>query len=121
MECILFTVEGQRLRLSATDLEMTIQKWIPMSTMAFADEAIAIPGKLINDLVAVAPEGDIQLEIDQISHDVTFTAGTSKSTIKCIDPTEFPPLAPDARSRHCNIAGRSMEINRQQGCLRSQR
>ena len=94
MECVLFTVEGQRLRLSATDLEMTIQKWIPMSTMAFADEAIAIPGKLINDLVAVAPEGDIQLEIDQISHDVIFTAGTSKSTIKCMDPTEFPPLPP---------------------------
>jgi DNA polymerase III subunit beta len=94
VECVLFTVEDQRLRLSATDLEMTIQKWIPMSSMAFANEAIAIPGKLIKDLVALAPEGDIQMEIDQVTYEVQFITGSSKSTIKCLDPREFPPLPP---------------------------
>lgn len=94
LECILFAVEDQRLRLSTTDLEMTIQKWIPLSAMAFANEAIAIPGKLINDLMTVAPEGDIQIEIDPATNEVKFITGTSKSTIKCLDPGEFPPLPP---------------------------
>ena len=94
VECVLFAVEDQRLRLSATDLEMTIRKWIPMSAMAFGNEAIAIPGKLINDLVALAPEGDIQMEIDPVTYEVKFITGTSKSTIKCLDPREFPPLPP---------------------------
>jgi DNA polymerase-3 subunit beta len=94
LECILFAVEGQRLRLTATNLELTIQKWVSLSSMAFTEEAIAIPGKLIKDLVSLAPEGDIQMEINSVVNEVIIVAGKTKNVIKCIDPREFPPIYP---------------------------
>lgn len=100
LECVLFAVEGQRLRLTATNLELTVQKWIPLSGMAFAEESIAIPGKLIKDLVSLAPEGDIQMHINTASFEVSFAAGATRNTIKCVDAREFPPTYP-LPDHHC--------------------
>jgi DNA polymerase-3 subunit beta len=94
LECILFSVEDQRLRLCATDLELTIQRWIPLAAMASQNETIAVPGGLINDLVAFAPDGDMTFTVDPVTLEVSIESGVSKNKLKCQDAAEFPPLNP---------------------------
>ncbi len=87
---ILIATDEGRLRLSATNLELTITCWIA----ARVDEegSTTVPSRTLSDLVNTLPGDQVQLTLDIKSQTLHLKGGTSNNDIKCIDAQEFPPL-----------------------------
>jgi DNA polymerase-3 subunit beta len=87
---ILIATDEGRLRLSATNLELTITSWIA----ARIDEegSTTVPSRTLSDLVNTLPGDQVQLRLDTKSQTLHVKGGTSNNDIKCIDAQEFPPL-----------------------------
>ena len=90
---LLSTDEGGRLRLAATNLELSILCWIgakietPLST--------TLPAKTLVDLVGTLPEGRIDIGLDAKTQTTRLSCGRVKANVKGIDAQEFP-LIPSA-------------------------
>ncbi|MBU2612003.1 MAG: DNA polymerase III subunit beta, partial [Chloroflexi bacterium] len=88
---VLLAVDGDRLRLFATDLEMSVVCWVP----AQSEEAgtISVPARTFADLVATLPGGEIVcLELDSETQTLLVSCGDSRTKIKGLDAVEFPPF-----------------------------
>jgi DNA polymerase-3 subunit beta len=87
---ILLEAEGSRLKLAATNLQMSITMWIG----AKVDQpgSITLPAKTFGDLVNNLSRERVDLSLDQPTHTVMVRCGTTKSNIKGIDSDEFPPV-----------------------------
>jgi DNA polymerase-3 subunit beta len=89
---ILLEAEGSRLRLGATNLQMSISMWI--GAKVEQEGAITLPAKTFGDLVNnLSPKDRVDLRLDPATHTVHIKCGTTKSNIKGIDANEFPPIA----------------------------
>jgi DNA polymerase-3 subunit beta len=87
---ILVATDEGRLRLSATNLELTITSWI---TARIDEEgSTTVPSRTLSDLVNTLPGDQVQLTLDTKSQTLHVKGGTSNNDIKCIDAQEFPPL-----------------------------
>ncbi|MHC1772450.1 MAG: DNA polymerase III subunit beta [Flexilinea sp.] len=87
---ILITTEDGQLRLSATNLELGINYWIP----AQIDEegAVTVPAKLLIDLVNTLPEDNVQLKLDTKTQTLSVRCLQIVTDIKGIGAEEFPPM-----------------------------
>ncbi len=85
---VLFQTDQGRLKLVATDLDITICAWIG----AKIDEegATTIPSRLIGDFVASLPPGTVNLEIPERGRQVKLDCANNKSTINTMDAEDFP-------------------------------
>lgn len=91
--------ETQRVRLTAFDLSLGIQT--SFAANVEADGAIAIPAKLLNDIVSRLPEGEITIE-DKIAEPVNeedansllviLTSTSGHYQMRGMDAAEFPEL-----------------------------
>jgi len=87
---ILLATEGPgTLRLSATNLDMSIHCWIggewdnPI--------AIAVPGRIFIDLISTLPPGPVSLhQVDRLN--LIVSSGRSRSTLHGMDAADFPPI-----------------------------
>lgn len=85
---VLLATEDSRLRVSATNLEMSITTWIGAKVQE--PGAITLPAKTLNELVSnLSPEG-VDMTLDSVTQTVHVTCGATKSNIKGIDADEFP-------------------------------
>lgn len=92
-------IEKQQVRLTAFDLSLGIQA--SFAANVETEGAIAIPAKLLNDIVSRLPEGEITLE-DQVteaasdddadSQMVTLTSASGRYQMRGMDAEEFPEL-----------------------------
>ncbi|MBE9129437.1 MULTISPECIES: DNA polymerase III subunit beta [unclassified Coleofasciculus] len=91
--------ETQQIRLTAFDLSLGIQT--SFAANVESDGAIAIPAKLLNDIVSRLPEGDITLEdkVGEASADddassvlVALTSASGRYQVRGMDVEEFPEL-----------------------------
>ncbi|HEX6031038.1 MAG TPA: DNA polymerase III subunit beta [Tepidiformaceae bacterium] len=89
---ILFQTDQGRLKLVATDLDITISAWIG----AKIDEegATTIPSRLISDFVASLPPGTVNLEIPERGRQVRLECARNESTINTMDAEDFPRSQP---------------------------
>lgn len=87
---ILLEADGSRLRLAATNLQMSITMWIG----AKVDQpgAITLPAKTFADLVNNLSPERVDLRLDPQTHSVQVHCGATNSNIKGIDADEFPPI-----------------------------
>lgn len=87
---ILLEAEGSRLKLAATNLQMSVTMWIG----AKVDQpgAITLPAKTFTDLVTNLSPERVDLQLDEQTHSVAIHCGATNSNIKGIDATEFPPI-----------------------------
>lgn len=84
---ILMFTEDNLLKLIGTDLEITLMSWAPASIKE--EGSIAIPGRLIHDIVRELPNIELQFEVDeQFRMKVTSDFGRYK--ISGVNPIEFP-------------------------------
>jgi len=84
---ILLFTEDNLLKLVGTDLEITLMSWAPASINA--EGSIAVPGRLIHDIVRELPNIELQFEVDeQFRMKVTSEFGRYK--ISGVNPVEFP-------------------------------
>lgn len=87
---VLMETENARLRLAATNLEMSITCWIG----AKIDQpgAITLPAKTFSELVSNLSQEKVDLQLDSATHTMHVRCGTTKSNIKGIDADEYPPI-----------------------------
>ena len=87
---ILLSTDGEKLRISGTNLEISMTTWIAASV----DEegTVAVPAKVLSDFVNSLPAGRIDLEVEPKNHVLKLDAGKSTARIHGMDPEEFPKI-----------------------------
>jgi len=88
---VLITTENGRLRLSATDLEMSITCWI--GAKIENEGETTIPARTFSDLVGTLPPDAISLDYDEAACSMRLQCGTTKTRMNCISAEEYPPIA----------------------------
>lgn len=88
---VLLRTEDSGLKLTATNLEIGINCWVPGKVNE--EGAITVPAKLITDLVASLPNQRIDLELSVKDRTLRLTCGGSRASIKGIDADEFPVVS----------------------------
>ena len=87
---ILFETENNTLKLSATDLDMSI---ITKTTAAVKEEGkITLPAKKIFEIVSKLPDKPIEFSLNQDTNVVTIKCGNSKFDVIGISAEEFPKV-----------------------------
>ncbi len=87
---ILITTEEGQLRLSATNLELGINYWIPAQIEE--EGAVTVPAKLLIDLVNTLPDDNVQLKLDPKTQTLSVRCLQIVTDIKGISAEEFPPM-----------------------------
>lgn len=81
--------EGE-LRLSATDMDVSIQTTSPAEVEE--DGRVVIPARIFNDIVRSLPIGDLVLEYEAAEGTVRLAAGRNEYRIRAYAADEFPGL-----------------------------
>lgn len=92
---VLLRTESGRLKLTATNLEVGINVWVPAKV---DDEgAITVPAKLFTDFVNSLPPGPAELSLNVRTKTVHLRSGPYEANFKGMDAEEFPiiPVAPE--------------------------
>lgn len=87
---VLLATEDSRLRISATNLEMSITTWI--GAKVHDAGSITLPAKTLAELVSNLSPERVDLDLDAATQTVHVRCGATKSNIKGIDADEFPMI-----------------------------
>jgi DNA polymerase-3 subunit beta len=88
---VLLKTENSGLKLTATNLEIGINCWVPGKVAQEGE--ITVPAKLLADLVSSLPNQRIDLQFSAKDRTLKVTSGGSRSSIKGIEADEFPVVA----------------------------
>jgi len=91
---IIFEVKKNKLELRATNLEMSIVTSI--GAKVDTDGRLAVPSRVIHDLVSNMPEGQISLKLDKES--LIIESSSVRSVVSCMNASDFPEI-PDKISK----------------------
>jgi len=83
---VLLSTDKGRLKLSATNLEISIVCWV--SANVEEEGAITVPAKVITELVNSLPSERIDMEVEKDT--LRISCGRHKSSLKGISAEEFP-------------------------------
>lgn len=86
---ILLSTDNGRLKLSATNLELSINYWI--GAKIDQEGSTTIPAKEITEFVSYLPTGKIDLKLS-LSNLLTLTSTKTESSFTTIPSTDFPPF-----------------------------
>jgi len=87
---ILLTTDHGRLKLSATNLEIGINCWIDAEILE--DGSTTVPAKTFSDLVGSLRQNQVELSVPEEEHTINIKCQGTHSTIKGMDPSEFPQI-----------------------------
>ncbi len=99
---ILLSTDKSGLKLSATNLEMSITCWI--GAKVHEEGSTTLPAKTFIDLIGTLPKERIDFELDASTETMHVTCAEFTNEIKCIGSDEFPVL-PSVDGNH------DLEIN----------
>ena len=86
---VLIASDDGRLKLSATNLEITISCWLDAD---FEEEgAITVPARLLSDFVSTLPNDRISLTVSPRSRQVKLECARNEASIGGLDADDFPP------------------------------
>ena len=87
---ILIATDENRLRLSATNLEIGITCWVPAQV---AEEgSVTIPARLLTDFVSGLPQGAVEINLPAGSYTLSVKSNRNAANIKGMDAGEFPTI-----------------------------
>lgn len=84
---ILLFIEDNLLKLIGTDLEITLMSWAPASITE--EGSIAVPGRLLHDIVRELPNLELHFESDE-QYRMKLTSDFGRYKISGVNPIEFP-------------------------------
>ncbi|CAA9465607.1 MAG: DNA polymerase III beta subunit [uncultured Rubrobacteraceae bacterium] len=87
---ILLEVEDGALKLSATDMEISIQTMSPAEIEG--EGRVVIPARIFNDIVRSLPAGNFTLQYDVSEGTVRLAAGENEYTIRAYAADDYPRL-----------------------------
>ena len=85
---VLLATEDSRLRISATNLEISVTTWI--GAKIEEPGAITLPAKTLQELVNNLSPERVDMTLDTATQTVNVRCGAATSNIKGIDADEFP-------------------------------
>lgn len=103
---VLLATEDARLKLQATNLEMSITTWI--GAKVEKEGAITLPAKTLADLVNNLSPERVDLTLDLPTQTVNIKCGATVSNIKGIDSAEFP-LVPQGGEADVTVPGKILK------------
>ncbi|MBA3873164.1 MAG: DNA polymerase III subunit beta [Chloroflexota bacterium] len=103
---ILIATEDARVKLAATNLEMSITTWI--GAKVEKEGAITLPAKTFADLVNNLSPERVDLTLDTATLTVNVKCGATVSNVKGIDAAEFPVI-PSGGEADITIAGKTLK------------
>ena len=86
---LITTEDNGRLRLSATNLEITMNYWIDAEIAE--PGAAAVPARLLTDFVNTLPPDRISLELAARSRQLKVECARNEAQISGLDAEDFPP------------------------------
>lgn len=86
---ILLKAEGQKLHLSATNLEIAITTSLPAEIKN--EGKVTIPAKILGNYISLLKEGDIEIKLED-GETISLKAPGTKTKIKGISPEDFPTI-----------------------------
>src|SRR3990172_6918469 len=87
---ILFDCDGSQLKLSATNLEISIS--INLEIIKGEKFSTTVPAKLTKDLISILPDETISFTYNPEKTSLRISTQKSNNNIRCIDAEEFPPF-----------------------------
>jgi DNA polymerase III subunit beta len=87
---ILLEASGEAVRLSATDMEISVQTSSPAEVEE--EGRVVIPARIFNDIVRSLPGGRFSLEHDRSAGTVRLAAGENEYRIRAYAADDFPQL-----------------------------
>ena len=81
-------LQGDVLRLTGTDLELTIS--VEVAVAGGADGVAVLPGRLASDIVRALPAGSVDVEVD--ADEARIAAGRSEFSLRVLPADEFPRI-----------------------------
>lgn len=88
LDNILLSIEENRLKISATNLEIGIIKFIPVEVVEAGD--VTVPAKTLVDIIAGLKQ--VKLEIESSNNIIVISAGKFKAKINGMPSSEFPVI-----------------------------
>lgn len=80
---------GDRLRLTGTDLELTIS--VEITVAGDEDGVTVLPGRLASDIVRALPGGSVEVDVSE--DEARIAAGRSDFSLRVLPADEFPRVA----------------------------
>lgn len=93
---ILLMTEDSRLRLSATNLELSVTTYI--GAQVTESGGVTLPAKTLSELVNNLSPERVDLTLDAAKQEVNIRCGMANSNVRGIDAGEFPPLPTTTRA-----------------------
>ena len=87
---VLLETEDSRLKISATNLELSISVWIGAKVEQTG--SITLPARTFSELVSSLSPERVDMRLDAATHTVHLRCGVQTSNIRGIDADEFPPI-----------------------------
>ena len=87
---VLIEAEDSRLRIAASNLQMSITVWI--GAKVDRPGTITMPAKTLTDLVGRLSKDRVDLTLDDATSTLTVRCGSTVAPIKGIASTEYPPI-----------------------------
>jgi DNA polymerase III subunit beta len=101
---VLLKTENAGLKLTATNLEIGINCWVPGKVTEEGE--ITVPARLLTDLVTSLPNQRIDLVLSPKDRTLKLTCGSNRSSIKGIEADEFPVVAAIGESPATSVDAR---------------
>jgi len=87
---VLLATDRGRLKLAATDLDISISAWI--GAKIDAEGATTVPSRLLSDFVSSLPPATVSLDIPERGRQMKLECARNESTINAMDAEDFPRL-----------------------------
>lgn len=93
MGCVLLTTDKGKLRVSATDLSMSITHWVDATTDT--EGGVAVPARLLTDVVGHLPNDRVFMTLDMNAQSLHLRCSRFEMNIRCANASDFPlvPIA----------------------------
>lgn len=88
---VLLVVEGERLSLTGTDLEVELVVHLPLPAASDTRWEVTVPARKLVDICKSLPEG-AELEISQDEQRVIIRSGRSRFTLSTLPAGDFPAI-----------------------------
>ena len=95
---ILFKLDGQRLTLLGTDLEIELIKYVDLDQAVDAAQ-LAIPAKKLHDICRALP-AQSEIKFSQQGNQLSLRSGKSRFTLSLMQAEEFPTLECESSPKH---------------------
>ena len=88
---ILLATEGDRLKLAATNLDLSITCWIEADVAEGG--ATTVPARLLSEFVASLPKEQVSLALNPRNNTLNLKCRSYEANVRGIDAEEFPEIA----------------------------